>query len=294
VIADPAPLLPPRARRLLLATLVLACVVGCSNASRPVRPAASAPPGLDAVVTRLADPAVGRMSYQVQWIVSEHGSPVSLVRWCIDPASADTVDGGWRSDPATDTRILTFPWSETHVVAAVAEDANGARSASWSHTFAAIAANRPPVVAIVRPSIGTAYAPVSTHVRVDWSGDDPDSPARLPVRYAYRLFGTKNPDAEFANVPDFVGFGIANPESLASVYGPDFSRWTSVPVDSSSVSLELAGPIGNKYLFAITCVDEHGAWDTLTPGRNMLVLEVVAIGAGNPLTLRRIPAENRR
>jgi hypothetical protein len=142
--------------------------------------------------------------------------------------------------------------------------------------------NLPPSVQITSPQPSPLITPiVPPSITIHWMGTDPDGQTtQLPVEYRFRLFTQQNPD--FPEIPDFIGFALAYPDSLRALYAPGFAGWDSVPGDSLSVQYLNLVP-GSSYLFAITAFDEVGDYDPVfNASKNLLKFLVSFDGAVGP------------
>src|SRR4029453_4865735 len=95
--------------------------------------------------------------------------------------------------------------------------------------------NIPPTVQITHPVPSPIYTPiVPTTVTIGWVGNDPDGQfTTRPVRYQYRLFRSFNPD--HPEIPDFIAFARAYPDSVRALYAPDFAGkgWSTASGEST-------------------------------------------------------------
>ena len=293
-------------QRTVLAAIVLVALVG-AGCSKKLR--SELIPNQPPQVLLTAAPAVRDSvhpefyAYNLQWKgydpdgrVDHYIYAVDPIRHKVDPAHPngfDLADTCWHTTVrnaqtfffSAGTPIVpvnpTDPRSETaHTFAILAVDNEGgvskrpAERAFFSFTQA-------PDVRVSSPLGSSAFTlNLTPSFTVQWTGTDPDGQfSSKPVRWVFRLFGKSNPD--FPLIDDFVTFAQVNPDSLRSLYAPDFPGWRSVGADTTSFQYTNLGQ--TDWLFVVTGFDEAGAYDPVfASGKNMMPFSVIFANSAGP------------
>ena len=219
------------------------------------------------------------VGYAMSWKAQDQDGRVDHYLYALDPASVDRVDATWirSSEPSATVRFgrrassgaamsaTARPRDAFHVFAVRAVDDQGLRSATA--TLALFEDNIAPTVLIENPAPDASFMAITTiNPTITWRGTDEDGHI---VRYKYRLFQATNPD--FPEIADFISLVRSNPDTLRGLYGPNFASWDSAASGATSVQYTNLAP-NQIYLFAITAVDNRGAYDPIfSPSRNVLV-----------------------
>jgi hypothetical protein len=237
-------------------------------------------------------------AYTMQWVGYDPDGRVDHFLYAVDPPNPDVVnlaDTTWHS---TAKNEQTFFFSAGHPIEPVNPRDPKAEA---PHVFAVYAVDnlgaistRPavrgffsftqcPIVQVSEPAPTGAFTPtVTPTVTIKWTGQDPDGQfTTKPVRWVFRLFGSKN--ADYPAISDFISFALVNPDSLRKLYAPEFPGWTSVGADTTSFQYHNLVP-SSTYLFVVTGFDEAGAYDPVfSPSRNMLKFSVTFAGTFGPI-----------
>ena len=238
--------------------LVLLGVSGCGGRdfmgvlSPNQRPTAS--------ITQAPPPTSDPSSYycEISWAGTDPDGRVVGFRFSVDPPSAAQSDTVWTT--TTDNRrVFVFSSDSvsngrghrTHTVLVEAIDDAGACSAPAHVSFNATTIA--PTVTLLSPNPSALLLRrVAPSFRVSWTGSDPDGRvSRLPKSYRWRLFTD-------ASEPSLSAIR-ANPDTLGTIFAPDFADWDSLGGQVTSLLLRNLSP-GLNYLFAIVAIDEAGAW----------------------------------
>jgi hypothetical protein len=241
----------------------------------------------------------GEVAYAISWKAQDQNGRVDHYLYALDPASVDKVDAKWirsgersamvrfprRTASAKTASATALPGDEFHVFAVCAVDDQ--ESPSTIATVALFEDNVAPIVLIENPhpnSFLTAFTTPNPTIR--WQGEDADGHI---VRFKYRLFQSHNPD--FPQISDFIDFVMSNPNVLTQLYGPTFASWDSV---AGQTSVQYSDLTPNQlYLFAITAVDNRGAFDPLfSSNRNVLKFAVTYPGTLGPAICATSPNFN--
>ena len=113
-----------------------------------------------------------------------------------------------------------------------------------------------PHVEITNPRSVLLVSFVPPDFTVNWQGSDADGRVR---EYRFRLFSESNPD--FPDIYDFVEAVRARPWILETLYGPCFDTWERALPHVTSHTFHGLQP-DERYLFAITAVDDDGKHDS--------------------------------
>ena len=243
--------------------------------------------------------AEGEVAYAISWKAQDSNGRVDHYLYALDPASVDKVDAHWiRSrEPSATVRFAhpaasaktasasALPGDEFHTFAVQAIDDQESPSAIATLAFSGD--NVAPIVAIENPipsSFSTAITNPNPTIR--WEGIDLDGHI---VRFKYRLFQSHNPD--FPQIPDFIAFVMSSPNALTQLYGPTFASWDSV---AGQTSVQYSDLTPNQiYLFAITAVDNRGAFDPIfSTNLNLLKFAVAYPGTLGPSICASSPSFN--
>jgi hypothetical protein len=133
--------------------------------------------------------------------------------------------------------------------------------------------NVAPTVMIIDPWPSRLISPsVPPSFTIRWVGSDPDGPDGRPRLYKYKLY-------EVASIPTK---WIVTPDSMVADLAPAFAGWDSVKGTVTELQLENL-TVGLEYLFAITAIDAHGAYDPVFAlDKNLLRFFVVKLGSMGP------------
>ncbi|MFN8587398.1 MAG: hypothetical protein U0704_06310 [Candidatus Eisenbacteria bacterium] len=248
-----------RAASLLVSLAAVVCLPACSKRGYLGTMLPNARP----VVTITQWPAAGTTgstyAYELSWAAHDPDGAVVGYRWAVDPPAAAGADTAWVLT-SENRRQFVFPLDSAvigadgvarrqHVVAVEALDDRG----DWSGpaTIAFDATTIAPTVRFVSPvpsGLGSRY--VGGTVSVAWTGEDLDGVGdRRPVAYRYRLFSASSDPP--------VNVVAAFPETLAGLFGPNYSTWDSLPGTRTSLTLtDLT--LRQRHLLAIVATDEAG------------------------------------
>lgn len=270
----------PRRMLAWACSLTIASVaMGCGHKLEPLAlinrpPEIALDPAVDAPIT-----TSDRIAHCVSWTASDPDGRVDHYLVTVDPASLRDQAAGWtrtveRSRVVTSRRPQIGASSpvervarEFEVFGVRAVDERGAMSEpKWRGFFGD---NVAPTVQILTPRPSPILEPIVAplfHIR--WEGSDPDSPNPRRLTYKFKLFPVSR-DSEF---PIEVLF--SNPDSLRKFYAPEFRGWESLRGDSNGV--QLTGLTADRsYVFVVTMIDEHGAYDPVfSRSKNMLAFTV--------------------
>ncbi|MGH7742939.1 MAG: hypothetical protein ACRENS_13065, partial [Candidatus Eiseniibacteriota bacterium] len=240
-------------------------------------------PPVVSITSSPPDIADNSVVHRLSWTASDPDGRVDHYLVAQNPRSIDNVDGTWHAVTETQ-RALTLrravpvaaglaavPARELAVFAVRAVDDQGAVSAPavramWSENIAPIA-----TIDLPAPSgLLTAFVPPT--VRIHWHGTDPDGrDASHVAKFKFKLFDEHDPDYPLSYGPGFQ-------DSLLHRYAPGFAGWDSVPGDSLGHAFTGLAE-GDKYLLALTAIDERGDYDPVFSfDKNLLNMYVNVLG----------------
>ncbi|HVP14997.1 MAG TPA: hypothetical protein VMS88_05605, partial [Terriglobales bacterium] len=208
--------------------------------------------------------------------------------YCLDPPTQAGVDTPWIttranrisyvlpcndvSPPGSPTQPVSY-----HVFVLEAVDNLGAHSAPVVDAFTSFT---------LAPSV-TILEPNATHNDFIWptlppsaafvfTGADPDGQAtRFPVKYKYKVFASSGTEIDFHAI-------LLDTDLLRRRYAPGFAGWDSVSGDTCRVAIRSMVP-GTEYLFAVTAIDEAGAYSPVfTLGTSLFRFACGYAGAVGP------------
>jgi hypothetical protein len=289
----------PRVAATLIGALAAFAATGCGNTlDQTLRD--NQPPyvRLTQAPASTTDPTF--YAYHMSWVGYDPDGRVAYYRIAVDPPSVDVVDSTWQK---------TTEHGRTFYFRATQPDTIGLVRATDLHTFAIVAvddrgtASKPlwrsfnsytvaPLVRIELPRPSASITPIVTPaVQIRWSGTDPDGQFQShPVKYKFHLFRPRDPD--FPGVNDAVAEVLAHPKLIRWKYAPTFgpsdscptcSYWDSCSGDTTETRFTGLIP-GTMYAFAVTALDEAGAYDPIfSQESNLLRFVVTNAGSVGPI-----------
>jgi hypothetical protein len=237
-------------------------------------------------------------AYTIQWVGYDPDGRVDHFLLAVDPARTDTIlasDTTWHATAKSESTFffsagqnydpidpLNPKAQSPHVVSIFAVDDQGMRSSAPA-TRAFFSFTQCPSVRIEQPLPSRLFTPrVTPTVTFRWNGSDPDGQLTVkPIRWVFRLFGSKNPDRPDIN--DYISYAVSNPDSVRRYYAPDFPGFISVGSETTTFQYRNLNP-GSTYLFIVTGFDEAGAYDPVfSPSKNMIKFAVTFVGSAGPV-----------
>ncbi len=293
----------PRSLGPLLAGIVL--LAGCDS-----KPEGTFHPNLPPTVqlTHAPSEASSReYSYRMTWSGYDPDGTIDYFVYQVDAADPEVPDSSWIR---TNLNEQTIDFDAGTPAEPVDHNAGAPGMASAPHTFSIAAVDNQGLHSptVYRAFFSTTVAPfvvvesprpspaseaiVRPSVRIFLGGTDPDGPSGKPVRYAYRLFGRKNPD--FPSIPDFIAFATSPTlrDSMRRLYAPGFgpsehcptcTEWQFTSAETTEVQYTNLVPT-QTYLFAATGFDDAGAYDPIfSRSKNLLLINVSIAGTKGPV-----------
>jgi len=233
-------------------------------------------------VVQLERPAsAGAEAQRVDWNAHDVDGTIDHYEITVDPNAIATGSGAWertesrshvlRSGNATPGALTGRRTSEPRFFGVRAVDDRGGISDIAARAY--VGDNIAPTVQIVAPRPSRIYeALLENGSAIRWEGTDPDAQTGKPLEYRYLLLDDR----------DQIRLVLSNPDTLRSLYGPEYETWRSVG-HRTELTLEGLTPL-QLYLLIVIAFDEQGdATALFSRANNMLVIDVVYPGVYGPV-----------